>query len=163
MPGRPYLLDTSTLSDLIRRPQGRVADKLAEVDEERVVTSIVVACELRYGAAKRGSKRLTRQVEAVLGAIAVLPFETGVDGRPGSTPDGSSVTAFSIVECPHGDRSAASRSRLSRHGGSVASPPGFAPPPTATWEYEPTRASASAQACWALVSPDVSRATWAFG
>ena len=81
MPGRSYLLDTNTLSDLIRRPQGRIADKLTEVGEERVVTSIVVACELRYGAAKRGSKRLTRQVEAVLGAIAVLPLETGVDGH----------------------------------------------------------------------------------
>ena len=79
MPGRSYLLDTNTLSDLIRRPQGRIADKLAEVDEDRVVTSIVVACELRYGAAKRGSKRLSRQVEAVLGAIAVLPLERGMD------------------------------------------------------------------------------------
>ena len=79
MPARSYLLDTNTLSDLIRRPQGRIADKLADVGEDRVVTSIVVACELRYGAAKRGSKRLTRQVEVVLGAIAVLPLETGVD------------------------------------------------------------------------------------
>ncbi|HJZ73430.1 MAG TPA: type II toxin-antitoxin system VapC family toxin [Vicinamibacterales bacterium] len=79
MPGRPYLLDTNTLSDLIRRPQGRIADRLADVDEDRVVTSIVVACELRYGAAKRGSKRLSRQVEAVLDAIAVLPLEPGMD------------------------------------------------------------------------------------
>jgi tRNA(fMet)-specific endonuclease VapC len=81
MPGRSYLLDTNTLSDLIRRPQGRIADRLAEVDEDRIVTSIVVACELRYGAAKRGSKRLSRQVEAVLGAIAVLPLERGIDGH----------------------------------------------------------------------------------
>jgi tRNA(fMet)-specific endonuclease VapC len=79
MPGRSYLLDTNTLSDLIRRPQGRIADRLAEVDEDRIVTSIVVACELRYGAAKRASKRLSRQVEAVLGAIAVLPLEPGMD------------------------------------------------------------------------------------
>jgi tRNA(fMet)-specific endonuclease VapC len=79
VPGRSYLLDTNTLSDLIRRPQGRIADKLAGVDEDRVVTSIVVACELRDGAAKRGSKRLSRQVEAVLGAIAVLPLEPGMD------------------------------------------------------------------------------------
>lgn len=79
MPDRSYLLDTNTLSDLIRRPQGRIADRLAEVGEDRVVTSIVVACELRYGAAKRGSKRLTRQVEAVLGAITVLPLEPDID------------------------------------------------------------------------------------
>src|SRR5579864_3592772 len=79
MPARPYLLDTSILSDLVRRPQGRVAGRIAELGEDRVITSIVVACELRYGAAKRDSKRLSRQVEAVLGAIAVLPLEAGVD------------------------------------------------------------------------------------
>jgi tRNA(fMet)-specific endonuclease VapC len=79
MPSRSYLLDTNILSDLIRRPQGRIAEQIAEVGEGRVITSIVVACELRYGAAKRGSKRLTRQVEAVLGAITVAPLEPGVD------------------------------------------------------------------------------------
>ena len=79
MPARSYLLDTSILSDLVRRPQGRVAARIAELGEDRVITSIVVACELRYGAAKRDSKRLSRQVEAVLGAIAVLPLEAGVD------------------------------------------------------------------------------------
>ena len=73
------MLDANTLSDLIRRPQGRIADRIAEVGEDRVVTSIVVACELRDGSAKRGSKRLTRQVEAVLGAIPVLPLEPGID------------------------------------------------------------------------------------
>jgi tRNA(fMet)-specific endonuclease VapC len=46
MPGRSYLLDTNTLSDLIR-PQGRIAEQIAQVGEDRVVTSIVVACELR--------------------------------------------------------------------------------------------------------------------
>jgi tRNA(fMet)-specific endonuclease VapC len=38
-----------------------------------------VACELRYGAVKRGSRKLTRQVDAVLDAIAILPLEAGVD------------------------------------------------------------------------------------
>jgi tRNA(fMet)-specific endonuclease VapC len=79
MAGRSYLLDTNILSDLIRRPQGRIAERIAEVGEDRVVTSIVVGCELRYGATKRGSNRLSRQVDAVLGAITVLPLEPGVD------------------------------------------------------------------------------------
>ena len=79
MPTRSYLLDTNILSDLVRRPQGRVAGRVAEVGEDRVLTSIVVACELRYGATKRDSRRLSRQVEAVLRAIAVLPLEPGVD------------------------------------------------------------------------------------
>jgi tRNA(fMet)-specific endonuclease VapC len=74
-----YLLHTNTLSDLIRQPQGRVADRIEEVGEENVLTSVIVACELRYGAAKRGSRRLTKQVEAVLGALAIRSLESDVE------------------------------------------------------------------------------------
>jgi len=74
-----YLLDTNTLSSLIRQPQGRVAERIEEVGEENVVTSVIVACELRYGAAKRGSRRLTKQVEAVLGALTVRALESDVE------------------------------------------------------------------------------------
>ena len=74
-----YLLDTSILSHLMRQPQGPIAARIAEVGEDAVMTSIVVACELRYGVAKRGSRRLTRQAEAVLGAITVLPLDAGTD------------------------------------------------------------------------------------
>lgn len=74
-----YLLDTNTLSDLIRQPQGRVADRIEEVGEENVLTSVIVACELRYGAAKRGSRRLTKQVEAVLSALAIRSLESDVE------------------------------------------------------------------------------------
>jgi tRNA(fMet)-specific endonuclease VapC len=42
-------------------------------------TSIVVAAELWYEAAKKRSPRLTTQLEIVLGAPAVLPLETPVD------------------------------------------------------------------------------------
>jgi tRNA(fMet)-specific endonuclease VapC len=79
MPARSYLLDTNVLSDLVRHPQGSVAARIADIGEDRVLTSIVVACELRYGAAKRGSRKLTRQVDAVLSAITILPLEAGVD------------------------------------------------------------------------------------
>jgi tRNA(fMet)-specific endonuclease VapC len=43
-----------------------------------VCTSVIVACELRYGILKRGSRKLTRQVEAILGAIVIEPFESDV-------------------------------------------------------------------------------------
>ena len=76
---RPYLLDTSILSHLIRQPQGIVATRIAEVGEANVLTSVIVACELRYGAAKRGSRRLTRQIEAVLGAMTIRPLESDVE------------------------------------------------------------------------------------
>lgn len=76
---RTYLLDTDILSHLIRQPQGVVAERIANVGEVNVLTSVVVACELRYGAAKRASRRLTRQVEAVLGALTVRPLESDIE------------------------------------------------------------------------------------
>jgi len=79
LPARRYLLDTSVVSQLVRQPQGPVAARIAKAGEASVFTSIVVACELRFGAAKRGSARLTRQVEAVLGAMQVAPFEADAD------------------------------------------------------------------------------------
>ncbi len=76
---RRYLLDTSILSHLVRQPQGPVGDRIAHVGEANVLTSVIVACELRYGAAKRRSRRLTRQVEAVLGALTINPLESDVE------------------------------------------------------------------------------------
>jgi len=74
-----YLLDTNIVSDLVRNPQGNVAQKIRRVGEKRVCTSIIVASELRYRAAKRQSPRLTAQLEAVLGALEVVPFEAPAD------------------------------------------------------------------------------------
>lgn len=74
-----YLLGTNIVSEMIRNPQGRVTERVREVGETQVATSIIVAAELRYGAAKRQSARLTAQVEAVLGALEVLPFEDPAD------------------------------------------------------------------------------------
>ena len=74
-----FLLDTNILSDLVRHPRGRISDRIREVGEQNVCTSIVVAAELRYGAAKKDSLRLTKQLETVLAAIDVLAFEQPAD------------------------------------------------------------------------------------
>jgi tRNA(fMet)-specific endonuclease VapC len=79
-----YLLDTNILSSLIRDPQGRIAERIKVVGEQAICTSIVVAAELRYGAAKKASPRLTEQVEAVLGVIEILPLELPADEIYGS-------------------------------------------------------------------------------
>jgi tRNA(fMet)-specific endonuclease VapC len=79
-----YLLDTNIVSDLVRNPQGRAAAKIAEVGEDAVATSIIVAAELRYGAAKKASPRLTAQLEAVLGVLEVIALETPVDASYGA-------------------------------------------------------------------------------
>ena len=73
-----YLLDTSAVSDLMRHPQGRVAERIAAVGEANICTSIIVAAELRYGAAK-GSTRLADRVESVLAVLEVLPLKAPAD------------------------------------------------------------------------------------
>jgi tRNA(fMet)-specific endonuclease VapC len=74
-----YLLDTNILSHLVKEPAGVVTGRIAAVGDSAVCTSIVVACELRFGAAKKGSQRLTLQLEAILSAVTILPLEEPVD------------------------------------------------------------------------------------
>ena len=74
-----YSLDTNILSDLVRHPQGVVAKKIAVVGENEICISIIVAAELRFGAAKRNSARLSNQVETILSAMLVVPVDVPTD------------------------------------------------------------------------------------
>lgn len=76
-----HLLDTNILSDLVRHPAGKIAQRIRELGEERICTSLVVAAELRYGAYKKGSMRLTSQLEVILSGLDVLPLEQPTDDR----------------------------------------------------------------------------------
>jgi tRNA(fMet)-specific endonuclease VapC len=73
------VLHTNVVSDLVRTPQGVIAQRISVVGEARVCTSVIVAAELRYGASKNGSARLIAQVGVVLGAFEVLPFDAPAD------------------------------------------------------------------------------------
>ena len=79
-----FMLDTNIISDLIKNPRSKAAERIATVGEDTICTSIIVAAELRYGCAKSGSKRLLKAVEGVLGEITVLPFELPADAEYGS-------------------------------------------------------------------------------
>jgi tRNA(fMet)-specific endonuclease VapC len=74
-----YLLDTNIVSDLMRQPSGRAADRIARTGEDQTCTSIIVVAELRYGIAKARSRRLAAQLAAILAGIEVLSFETPAD------------------------------------------------------------------------------------
>ena len=74
-----YSLDKNILSDLVRHPQGVVAKKIAVVGENEICISIIVAAELRFGAAKRNSARLSNQVETILAAMLVVPIDVLAD------------------------------------------------------------------------------------
>lgn len=78
-----YLLDTNAVSDMVHNPRGTIAKRIKAIGDEQTCTSIIVAAELRYGAARRASPRLTTQLETVLGALEILPFETPADATYG--------------------------------------------------------------------------------
>ena len=77
------MLDTNVVSDLVRQPNGQVARQAATHERGSIAVSIIVAAELRYGAHRRGSMRLTRQLEAVLSAIEILPLLEPADQHYG--------------------------------------------------------------------------------
>lgn len=82
MPQHRYLLDTNILSDFIKNPQGAAARKIAAPDVAQLCcTSLIVACELRYGACKKDSSVLSARVEQLLDALPVLPLEADVAKR----------------------------------------------------------------------------------
>ncbi len=74
-----YLLDTNIISELVRNPQGIIRDRIAIVGEDAICTSIIVSSELHFGIQKKGSIRLRQQLEAILSAILIIPFEEPAD------------------------------------------------------------------------------------
>jgi len=72
------MLDTNVVSALMREPGGAVARRIGAL-ATAVSVSVVVAAELRYGAARKGSARLTAAVETILGAIEIEPFAPPAD------------------------------------------------------------------------------------
>jgi tRNA(fMet)-specific endonuclease VapC len=78
-----YLRDTNIVSALVREPQGQVTRQIARFGESKGCTSTIVACELRSGAPKRASPRLTERLEQVLSALPLLALEPGADHRYG--------------------------------------------------------------------------------
>lgn len=73
-----YLFDTNIISDLVKNPAGNVANKIVQVGEDNIFTSVIVACELRFGARKKGSKRLQDNLDQILEALMILPLEPSV-------------------------------------------------------------------------------------
>ncbi len=66
-----YLLDTNICSALIGEDE-RIEKKLAVIDNHLLYINWVIASELRYGAVKRGSKKLTTRVDEMLSMFTIL-------------------------------------------------------------------------------------------
>ncbi|MDO9609423.1 MAG: PIN domain-containing protein [Brevundimonas sp.] len=100
-----YLLDTNAVSDLVRNPQGQVAQQYS-LRAEDAATSIIVAAELRYGAERRGSLKLRVQLDAVLAHLPALPFDTPADFayaqiRSALERTGSTISANDLLIAAH--------------------------------------------------------------
>ncbi len=79
MVGPRYLFDTNILSALVKQPTSPLARRMAAMDRDHFCTSVVVACELRYGVHKTGSPRLAAKVDQLLSGVEVLPLDVQVD------------------------------------------------------------------------------------
>lgn len=71
------------MPELFCDPQGRAAARIAGIGEAAVATSLIVAAELRYGAAKKASARLTTQLERVLAVLEVIALDVPTDHQYG--------------------------------------------------------------------------------
>jgi tRNA(fMet)-specific endonuclease VapC len=69
-----YMLDTNMISAIVFEPRGKVFQKLQEVGEGNVFTSIFVHAEVWYGVRKRDSDELAQKVSNVTKRLHVAPF-----------------------------------------------------------------------------------------
>ena len=72
-----WLLDTNILSAIIKNPTGSAAKKamaIARAQPSQLVTSVVVECELAFGAHRIGSTVLVEKISQLLQLIAPQPF-----------------------------------------------------------------------------------------
>lgn len=76
-----YLLDTNAISHALKFPAGPVGRRLFEEDADALCTSIVVVAELRFGYMRRGSERLKRDVETLVGSLDILPWESPAEWK----------------------------------------------------------------------------------
>ncbi|OBQ75417.1 transcriptional regulator [Mesorhizobium loti] len=65
-------------------PACRAANAMVREGDAAVCTSIIVASELRYGCARKGSAKLRKKVEDLLAEIPVLQLDVPVDAEYGA-------------------------------------------------------------------------------
>lgn len=74
-----YLLNTNIISELVKNPRGIIFPKIQSIGEEKICTSIIVACELKFGARKKNSSQLLEKIETILDSIEILPLTDPVE------------------------------------------------------------------------------------
>jgi tRNA(fMet)-specific endonuclease VapC len=77
-----FLLDTDTVSYALRG-FGQVGRRLLENRPSEIGVSAISVAELRFGAHKRGSRKLFRLLDTFLGSVAEIPFDARAANRYG--------------------------------------------------------------------------------
>ena len=77
-----FILDTCTVSDYLRGVDP-VIRRIQKAKPSELAISAVTAMELRYGASRRQSAKLTAAVDGFLSGITLLPFESEAAERAG--------------------------------------------------------------------------------
>jgi tRNA(fMet)-specific endonuclease VapC len=100
-----YLLDTDCVSYALRG-QGRVAVHIEARRPSELCMSAVTLAELRFGADRKGSKRLHALIDTVSAAIEVVPFDGAAAreyGRIGSVlvERGTPIGDFDVLIAAH--------------------------------------------------------------
>lgn len=100
-----YLLDTDSVSYALRG-HGDVGAKLREHRPSEIGISAITLAELRYGADRRGSKRLHDLIDRFTDSIEVLPFDGDAAaeyGRIGATlaDRGTPIGEFDVLIAAH--------------------------------------------------------------
>ena len=77
-----FLLDTCSVSDYLRGVES-VVQRLQEAKPSEVAISAVTVMELRYGAVRRQSPKLTAAVNAFLNGVSIIAFDAESAERAG--------------------------------------------------------------------------------
>ncbi|WP_236646461.1 type II toxin-antitoxin system VapC family toxin [Aristophania vespae] len=93
------MLDTNIVSELAQNPHGPVSHKIAEIGDDAICVSIITAAELHYGCAKKGSAKLTHQIEAILNSVKIMALDIPVDNQYGTIR--TQLEASGHVISPH--------------------------------------------------------------
>ncbi len=110
-----YLLDTDTLSNLMKRaPSRNLVEQVASVPAELQFTSSITLAELVYGAyrlGERGRRLLTQIEDTLLANVPILSFDADAARRYGQvratleergTPIGDADLRIAAIALDHG-------------------------------------------------------------
>jgi len=100
-----YLLDTGSVSFALRG-QGEVATRIRAEKPSNLAVSAMTVAELRYGADRKGSRKLHGLIDTFTGAIEVMSFDEAAAvefGRIGSllAERGTPIGEFDALIAAH--------------------------------------------------------------